>query len=491
MTAETDAEVDIDPHAPQFAARNRLVISLLLVATFVVILNETIMAVALPRLMDALGASASAVQWLTTAFLLTMAVVIPVTGFLIQRANTRPLFVLAMTLFSLGTLAAALSPGLPFLVAARVIQALGTAIMMPLLMTTVMTLVPAHRRGPVMGNISLVISVAPALGPAISGIILHYFSWPWLFWLVLPIALAVLALGARLMQNVTTPRYAPLDVISVPIAAFAFGGLVYGLSSFGAPQGSGTGHATSYGAIALGAAAMIVFVLRQIGLQRSDSALLDLRTFQSRNYAISVAMMAISMVALFGTVILLPIFMQKVLDFDTLRTGALLVPGGLVMGLLGPQVGKLYERFGPTPLLVPGSVVVSAVLWAMTLMGPQTWWVNILIGHIAISVGLACVFTPLFTVSLSSVRPQLYSHGSAMLGSIQQVAGAAGVALFVAIMSAVTASGLAGGKAAVAALADGITTAFTFGASLSLLALAAAFFVRRPPEFTENSQMHG
>lgn len=482
MTSDdlTHSESGVD--APDHTARNRLVIGLLLTATFVVILNETIMSVALPRLMLALGATASAVQWLTTAFLLTMAVVIPVTGFLIQRTNTRPLFITAMGLFSLGTLSAALSPSLEFLVAARVVQALGTAIMMPLLMTTVMTLVPPHRRGPVMGNISLVISVAPAIGPAISGVILNYLSWPWLFWLVLPISLCVLALGARLMQNVTTPRFAPLDVVSVPISALAFGGLVYGLSSFGAPAQAGA-HSAGLIAVGVGVAAMAVFVLRQLSLQKSDRALLDLRTFLSGNFAISVSMMAISMMALFGTIILLPIYMQNVLGFDTLRTGALLLPGGLIMGMLGPRVGRLYEVYGPRPLLLPGATIVSAVLWAMTLLGPDTAWVNILIGHILISIGLAALFTPLFTTSLSSVRPDLYSHGSAMVGSVQQVSGAAGVALFIAVMSARTGSLTAEGSEPVLALSGGITLAFTVGASLSLLAIVAAFFIRRPPDY--------
>ncbi len=473
---------DAPPVAVDHSARDRQVIAILLVGTFVVILNETIMSVALPPLMAAFDAPASAVQWLTTAFLLTMAVVIPVTGFLIQRVNTRPLFTLAMGLFSLGTLAAALSPSLGFLVGARVIQALGTAIMMPLLMTTVMTLVAHDRRGPVMGNISMVISVAPAIGPALSGIILNYLGWPWLFWLVLPISLAVLWFGTRMISNVTTPRYAPVDYASVPLSALAFGGIVYGLSSLGEPGHAEAARNGTY-AVAIGAVAMIAFVWRQLVLQRDDRALLDFRTFLSRNFSISVAMMAVSMMALFGTVILLPIYMQNVLGFDTLKTGLLLLPGGLLMGLMGPQVGKLYERFGPTWLLVPGAIIVSIVLWAMTLLSPDSWWVNILAGHLLISVGLAMVFTPLFTVSLSSVRPELYSHGSAMLGSIQQVAGAAGVALLVAIMAAKSASHADAGLGPVQALSNGITSAFTMGAALSLLAVLAAFFIRRPPDF--------
>jgi MFS transporter, DHA2 family, lincomycin resistance protein len=483
MTSEalpiSDAPEELAPDHASFAARDRVVIALLLVSTFVVILNETIMTVAIPRLMSDLGVTASAAQWLTTAFLLTMAVVIPVTGFLLQRMHTRPVFMLAMVLFIVGTLVCAVAPGLELLVVGRVVQASGTAIMMPLLMTSVMTLVPPETRGKTMGNISLVISVAPAIGPTISGLILNYLDWRFMFVLVLPVALAALGLGVRFMRNVTTPRYAPVDVISVVISAIAFGGLVYGLSAFGEPPEA---HLVApWVPLLVGAVAMAVFVVRQLILGRKEKALLDLRTFQSKNFTISVAMMAVAMMALFGTIILLPIYMQNVLGFDTLQTGLLLLPGGILMGLMGPVVGRLYDRFGARALLVPGSVIVGAVLWSMTLLGTDTPFLNILIGHVLISLGLALVFTPLFTASLSSIRPELYSHGSALLGSIQQVAGAAGVALFVALMSARSAALIAGGEVEVEALADGIRTAFFTGAAIFLLAIVAAFFVRKPP----------
>lgn len=479
-TAASDTQpANADP-APATAARDRLVIWILLISTFVVILNETIMSVALPPLMVALDVSAGAVQWLTTAFLLTMAVIIPVTGFLIQRIHTKPLFILAMSLFSLGTLMGALAPGLEILIFARVVQAGGTAIMLPLLMTTVMTLVPPQQLGRTMGTISIVISVAPALGPAISGVILHFLDWRFMFWLVLPIALAALVLGGRRIENVTEPRFVPVDLLSVLVSAIAFGGLVYGLSSFGVPAGTPPVLPAPL-SVAMGAVAMGVFVWRQIALQKGRGPLLDLRTFASRNFSVAVVMMGIAMMALLGTVILLPIYMQDVIGLDTLRTGLLLMPGGLVMGLLGPQVGKLYDRFGPSPLIVPGAFIVSAVLWLMTLLGPDTHWGVILAGHIAISIGLAFVFTPLFTVSLASVNSALYSHGSAILGSIQQLAGAAGVALFIAVMSARSAGLVAEGMPQRLALSHGITAAFTIGAVISVLALIAAFFVRRAP----------
>lgn len=471
--------MDAQPAVADHAARNRLVIALLLGSTFVVFLNETMISVAIPQLMADLKIEPNIAQWLTTAFLLTMAIVIPITGFLLQRLNTRPVFMLAMSTFTLGTLLCAAAPGIELLIVGRIIQAIGTAIMMPLLMTTVMTLVPPETRGKTMGNISIVISVAPAIGPTIGGFILAYLEWRWMFILMLPISLLALVLGSSKMQNVTTPRYAPLDIASVLLSAIGFGGLVYGLSSLG--EGEHVGAAFPiWLPLVVGIAGMAVFVWRQIILSRQDKALLDLRTFLSRNYTVSVVTMAIAMMALFGTVILLPIYTQNVLGLDTLQTGLLLLPGGLLMGLLAPSVGRLYDRIGPTKLLVPGTALVSIVLWALTRVDQYTSVWAILIGHIVISVGLALVFTPLFTAALGSVRQEMYSHGSAILGSVQQVAGAAGIALFVALMTIRTQTLATGGADTVTALAGGIQLAFLVGAVISLFAVAAAFFVRKP-----------
>lgn len=229
---------------------------------------------------------------------------------------------------------------------------------------------------------------------------------------------------------------------------------------------------------------MVLFVCRQLKLQKTDTAFLDLRTFQSKNFTIPVLMMAIAMASLMGVIVLLPIFMQNLLGFDTLRIGLLFVPGGLIMGLMGPQVGKMYDRIGPRPLLVPGAILVAVVLWAMTQMSDTTSWVNIMIGHILISAGLALIFTPLFTVSLSSVATQLYSHGSAVLGTIQQVAGAAGVALLVAVMSARSIAAVASGAAPNMVLTQGTTAAFFVAAVISLFAIVAALFIKSVPNST-------
>lgn len=468
--------------APDHTRRNNLVIRLMLVATFVVFLNETIVGVAVPRVMEDLRIEASTAQWLSTAFMLTMAIVIPTTGFLMQRMSTRAVFILAMSLFTAGTAIAAIAPGFEILLAGRVVQASGTAIMMPLLMTTVMTLVPPHSRGKTMGNISIVMSVAPAVGPAIGGLIVQVLDWRYIFILVLPIAIFALVLGGMRVQNVTEKTNVPLDVLSVILSAFAFGGLVYGLSSIGESI-AGNVMVMPWIPITVGGLALVAFILRQLALQKREQAFLDLRTFRSRGFSVAIILMVIMMGALFGTVFLLPIYTQQVLGLEPAASGLLLVPGSLFMGLAGPFIGRLYDRVGPRPLIVPGSIVVSIAFWGMTLFNASTPWVLVLVAHIGISVGLAFMFTPLFTSSMAALNPRLYSHGSATIATVQQLAGAAGTALFIALYTVGTFAARDAGAAEVDALANGVHIAFMAGASISLLAVVAAWFVPKPVEF--------
>lgn len=474
-------------HAPADPLTERLstpvrtgpVIALLVASAFVVILNETIMSVALPSLMVDLDITAATAQWLTTGFLLTMAVVIPLTGYLLARFPLRNIFFTAMTLFAAGTLIAALAPGFGMLLTGRVVQASGTAIMMPLLMTTVLNVVAPERRGRMMGVISIVIAVAPAIGPTVSGLILAVLDWRWMFWLVLPIALLAIALGAVWVRNVTTTRDANFDVISVVLSALGFGGLIFGLSSIGE---AAAGHAPVpvWIPIAVGAVALVGFVARQFHLQKTDGALLDLRTFRSPSFSLAIVLVVVVMSALFGSLILLPIYLQQVLGLDTLTVGLMLLPGGVLMGVIAPIVGALFDRFGPRPLVIPGMIVAAGALWGMTTFDTATTIPWVVAVHMSLNLGLGCVFTPLLTSALGSLPKRLYSHGSATVGTLQQVAGAAGTALFITLMSVGAAAAGASGADAVDATASGVHTAFVTGAAIASVAIVLAFFVRRP-----------
>lgn len=476
----TEQAIDQEARADTVETGGR-VIWLLLAAAFVAILNETTMGVAIPHLIADLGITYRTAQWLTTAFMLTMAIVIPTTGFLIQRFTTRQVFVAAMILFSTGTTMAMLAPAWPVLIAARVVQASGTAMMLPLLMTTIMMLVPAHRRGAMMGRVSIVIAFAPAIGPVLSGFVLDVLSWRWIFAIVLPIALTALAVGARWIRNVGRTTDAPLDVPSVILSAFGFGGLVFALSKISGAESGGAAADVALArltlaiSLAVGAVALVLFVWRQIRLQRDDRALLDLRVFQNTNFALSMAQFAVMSFAFFGAITVVPLYLQEVHGLSALQSGLVVLPGSIAMGLAGPIIGNVYDRWGTRVLLMPGAVLVTAMLWFYTTLDADTAVPVIVVAQTLLAVGLAMSFTPLSTAALASLTRNHYSHGSAVLGTVQQVAGAAGVAVMVTVAAA--ASGGGG-----TLTSDGTQTAFLFSAVAATPLVLGAWLIRKPAD---------
>lgn len=474
--------------APLIPRKDMAVIWVLLAAAFVAILNETTMGMAIPHLIDDLGIDALAAQWVTSAFMLTMAVVIPTTGFLLRRFTTRQMFLGALALFSAGTLLAIFSTGFAMLIVARVIQASGTAILMPLLMTTIMNLVPPAARGRMMGRVSIVMSLAPAIGPTLSGFLLDHFNWRSIFVVVLPIAIAAMIIGWRWLTNVGETTHAKIDALSVVLSAFGFGGLVFGLSQIGAIAESGGSWGPMAVAMAVGVVGLVLFLARQVKLQQHDNALLDLRIFRSRGFSLAMIQMFLLSLAFFGSITVVPLYLQKALGLPSAEAGLLVLPGALAMGLLGPVIGRIYDAKGTRVLLIPGAILASAMLWMYSTVTVDTSIWQILIMQTLLSVGLALSFTPLFTAALASLTPKFYSYGSAVIGTVQQVAGAAGIAVMMAIFTAIVTAG--GGTEVPAAVASGSRTAFLIGAVIASVTIVGAFFIRKPVDLTEAAPAH-
>lgn len=477
MTKSTSESVTSDEPVTQPKAG--LLIGVLVVSAFVMILNETILSVALRDLSVELGVTTTTVQWLTSGFLLTMAVVIPTTGFLLERYTPRQLFLTSLALFALGTLVSGLAPGFEVLLAGRVIQAAGTAVMIPLLMTTVMRLIPAERRGATMGTIMIVIAVAPAIGPTIGGGLLAALGWRWMFFTVLPLVVVALVIGLVWLHMDSETRHVPLDLFSVLLSAVGFGGLLYGLSSFG-ESGGGEQAVPPWLPLALGVAGVGVFVWRQLRLQRDDRALLDLRPLSRRSFVVGVVLMALLFMCLLGAgAIMLPLFLQIVLGTNTFISGLAMLPGGLLLGLMGRPVGRLYDRFGARPLVIPGSLALATSMWLFTSLGANTSVVTVVGIHLVLMAGLGLMMTPVMTDSLSALPDHLYSHGSAILTTLQQIAGALGTALFVTVAAL--------GSASYSGTPDeaGLRAAFMTAGVVGVLTVLTALTTRRRPAAPE------
>jgi DHA2 family lincomycin resistance protein-like MFS transporter len=480
------------PGSDELSPRESRVIWLLLVAAFVAVLSEMTMAMAIPHLMSDFGITAASAQWLTTAFMLTMAVIIPISGFLLRRFSIRQVFTAGMCLFSSGTILALIAPEFLVLIVARVVQAAGTAIMIPLLMTTMIMMVPRHAQGRMMGRVNAVLSLAPASGPILSGFLLDTVGWRWIFGVVAPISLVALAIGARWLTNLGETTRNRIDVLSVVLSAFGFGGIVYGLSQVGGASSHGAGAPAGMptfvpliAAFVVGLGALFLFGWRQVKLQHNDSALIDLRVFRSKNFTLSIAHLALISLAYLGTLTILPLYLQNVLGISALDAGLVILPGALIVALIGPLAGRMYDRWGTRVLLVPGAVIVTGLLWYLSTVDSNTPIWKMVVAYTGLSIGFGISYTPLFAASLGSLKVTLYSYGSAVVGTVQQIAGAVGIALLVTLMSTVTEDAADAGMSVPDAGASGVGIAFLIASAASAIGVVIAWLIRKPSHQSE------
>ncbi|WP_105032390.1 DHA2 family efflux MFS transporter permease subunit [Arthrobacter ruber] len=451
-----------------------VVITVLSLSAFVMILSELAMGVALPQVMDDLEVTASVGQWLTTAYALTMAVIIPSSGFLMQRFSLRTLFLATMGLFTLGTVIAAVAPGFELLLIGRIVQAIGTAVLLPMLTTTAIRLAPEGRRGQLMAITTAVPAVAGAISPAISGIVVAQLSWRWIFLLVLPLAVLALVLGGWKIRNLDPTTAVRIDLLSLVLAAIGFGALLYGLSTIGESHG-GASLLIAGAALVAGVLGTAAFIARQWRLQHRDAAMLDMRVFAHRDFSLSAAIFLAMVMTAFGLNVVFPLVLQNVLGLGALETGLLLIPGGAAIAITAASVGRVYERVGPRLLVVSGAVMAAAG-WALLSTATPGTAIGILLAlHLLISIGLAFMWTPLFTLAMGSLPRHLYPHGSAALNTLQQLGGAAGIAVLITVLTWVTNAHSAGSGVSL----EGMRAAFIAALILTLASAVGALLLPR------------
>ena len=457
-----------------------LLIGILVGAAFVAILNETALSNALPSLMAEFSITEGTAQWLTTVFMLTMAVVIPTTGYLMDRLTLRSIYTVALSLFLAGAILAAAAPIFALLLLARVLQAAGTALIIPLLMTTIMMLIPVERRGSVFGLVTIVLAVGPAVGPTFAGVVMELASWRWIFLVMIPLALIALLLGLWQIKNYKEPKKPPFDLFSVLLSAIGFGATIYGLSGMsGIADGFPTVAVIS---LTIGVLTLVVFFRRQGALMRAEAAgehkaaLLNTTPLKIREFSWSLGLMLLSFGSLFGFIIIMPIFGQTVLGLSELQTGLVTLPGGIIMGVMGPIVGRMYDRMGTRPLIIPGGALLMVAMGMLLMLDENKdfWYLTAV--AVVLNIGLSCLMTPLMSNALAAVPDTISSHGSAILNTLQQIAGAAGTALFIAVMS--FGSARSDADEPVMALVDGVHAAFYLGAGISVVVFMLALVLR-------------
>lgn len=404
-------------------------IAILFIGAFVAILNETLLNVALPSIMNEFEVKPTTVQWLTNGYMLINGILIPASAFLIQRFTNRKLFLTAMTLFTLGTLLAAISPTFSVLLTARLIQAAGSAVMMPLLMNVMLTAFPIEKRGTAMGTFGLVMIVAPAIGPTLSGWIVEHYDWRTLFYIVFPISIISLLIGIFKLKNITPQRDIKLDVISIIFSSFGFGGLLYGFSTAG---DKGWDYPPVYLTLIIGVIGVVALIIRQL---RMKDPMLEFRIFRYPMFALSSTISVVLAMALFSGMILIPLYVQTIRGFTPFEAGLLMLPGALVMGIMSPITGRLFDKFGARTLAVTGLIITGVTTYFFTQLDMSITITSLMIIFAVRSFGMSMVMMPVMTNGLNQLPMHQNPHGTAMNNTLQQVSGAIGSALLITVMN--------------------------------------------------------
>ncbi|MCM3439923.1 DHA2 family efflux MFS transporter permease subunit [Metabacillus halosaccharovorans] len=450
------------------------------VAGFIGLFSETALNMALTNLIENFGIHETTAQWLTTGYLLTLGILVPVSGLIMQWFTTRQLFITALVASIIGTFIAAIAPSFSVLMIARVVQAIGTALLLPLMFNTILMIVPPHKRGRIMGIIGLVIMFAPAVGPTISGLILKSLSWHWIFWISLPLLIGALIFGWIFMQNVTNPTKPKIDILSIVLSTLGFGGIVFGFSSAG--EGGGWGSATVIVSMIIGAVSILFFTIRQL---KMEQPVLNLRAFKYPMFTIGLLLVVVCMMVILSSMILLPLYLQTSLSLSTFAAGLLLLPGGIINGILSPVMGGLFDKFGPKWLVTIGIVIVTGAMFGFSTITIETSSAFIIALHIITMVGVSMVMMPAQTNGLNQLPRELYPDGTAIMNTLQQVAGAIGTAVAISILS----SGAEGFMSTVEdkanplnpllAFTAGVQDAFVFAIIMGIVGLVVALFIKR------------
>ena len=445
---------------------NAVIIGVMLSGSFIAVLNQTVLSPALPSIMRELRITAIEGQWLTTAFMLVNGIMIPVTAYLINRFTTRQIFLSSMVLFAAGTLLAGFSRTFLVLLIARILQAMAAGVLMPMVQTVILLLFPREERGSAMGTVGIVMAFAPAVGPPLSGWFVDAWGWNSIFLAIAPLAALDVICGFVMLKNVGETKKLRLDHRSVTYSTLGLGGILYGSSNAG---GYGWDNPLTLVPLLIGIVFVVIFVRRQL---RVDAPLLELRILRNKIFRYSTIVVMILYASLIAGTIMMPIYLQDVLNFSALKSGMIMLPGAIAMGVMSPVTGHLFDRYGPRAIAITGLSIMTLFSVFFVLMD-ETWCFTYLcLIYTARMFGMSLVLMPLTTWGLNDLENNMIAHGSAIINTARQVAGSIGAAILITIMVMVAALNKSAG--AVQSTLHGMHVAFGIASILAAIALIMA-----------------
>lgn len=466
--------------------RQQIVMLVIMIfGTFVTVLNQTVVTPAQPSIMAEMGIDASTVQWLTTGFTLVNAIMIPVTAYLTDKHSTKMLYLVSMGIFAVGSLMAGIAPDFAVLLIGRLLQAAGAGILMPMVMTVLMLTFPVERRGSAMGIFGIVIAFAPAIGPSVSGLVIDSFGWRVLFYAIAILIAAVVLISVFVLKK-TEPLNpaAQLDKISVIMSTVGFGALLYGFSTIGS-----VGINVADAAITLvGIVVLVLFFRRQL---KMEQPMLNVRVLSNRRFFIGTVIGMIVQASLLAAGVLMPIYLQSYMGYSATVSGLVIMPGAILMGVLNPFAGRLFDKYGPRVLSIIGLAIltISTVGFATLTSTTDVVWLTIL--YTIRMASLSLVNMPITTWAMNALDNKLLNHGTSVNNTLRQVSGSLGTALLVSIDTFVTGTA-SGTMDPVQAGILGVNAAFVAAVVLSAVALVLTIvFVKNRPEDVKIAETEG
>ena len=457
-----------------------IMLAVLVFGTFVTVLNQTVVAPALPSVMAEMSVDASTAQWLTTGFTLVNAIMIPITAFLTDRFTTKRLFLVSMAIFTAGSALAGWGPSFAVLLLGRLVQAAGAGILMPLVMTVLMWTFPVDKRGTAMGLFGIVIAFGPAIGPTVAGVIIDRYTWHDMFYIITVLSAVVVLIGAFVLEKGgETNKDVSLDVPSVVLSSFGFGGLLYGLSTIG----SYGLRADAIAGTLVGVVALVFFFRRQL---KMEHPMLQVRVLANRKFLIATIIGMLVQGALLAAGILVPIYLQSLMGYSATVSGLVLLPGAIIMGAMGPIAGRLFDKHGPRVLALVGMGVLTLTTFCFAFLGTETGLITLTVLYTVRLFSLSLVNMPITTWGMNALDNELVNHGTSVNNTFRQVAGSLGTAI---IVSASTIATNASARVMTPTQASifGIDVAFALAGVLCLIGfvMVVALVKNKPGETAE------
>lgn len=432
----------------------------LLVGTFTMSISQSSLSTAYPTLMNAFGISASTVQWLTTGFMLVMCVSMPISPWMLNNMSFKTMFIGALGLFDIGSLMIVLTPsswginGFWFMMIGRAMEAFAVGVLFPSYQTVLLEITPKEERGSTMGIAGLVMGSALACGPIVSGIVLKFFSWKSLFILfMLVISVIILMAASGLIQDVMERHETNLDWLSV-ILLVGLIGIMYVVDQTGKKNPA---WGINAGIFIVSLIAVIWFCIRQLHLKHP---LLELRVLKTFNYDLAILLTSISYIALIVTTIIFPLYYQGVLKVSPFVSGMALVPGAAFLSILNPLSGKLADKIGFKPTMLVGMFMIIIGWVAGLIVLNHLSLLGMILCAMVIEGGNAFVMMPAVTLGANALPDKLVPHGTAVITTVRQVLGSAGVTISTLILTVATTNALQRGSSAQVASLHGYHLVF-------------------------------